>query len=481
MVKDVTTGPRITPDLGQMGKMISGLDDSSEVSTEFEGTLRDSQERTTPDVLTRPQLNGYLEELGLPTFGRDIEKPRRGSAEDTPRQDGPVRDRGEDVKNFFKAVGKGIGGFFAKIGRAFDKAFEAIKEAITHEKQKAAEQRQFVIEKRTEYLATACKDLGKTFEEEFQAYTATTTDDPKMDRTAFVASRIPDPPGGPAAIDTQAMTYVGDIIDTVRDNPPDPEKPEHATMLGLVLDRLAQVPTLETVLSGRFEKELGCLDDDAGTLLRGNSAYTRLDKVLAVSVIPLNLVAQDIFNSVKGDMKAHSDLAKVDGVTVSASSMNAEQARAIQDISDKILSQILDTDTTNPKSFLNSIPQEYRDHLAQKADEIMQHPGTASVEDRNTAIKMMYSNSLILRGINGAITEIGSKMPDESGAQKMLMQSLNSLQTYLNGASEPFKRRATPDAGLMMDHIVTTFAQPLEDFLQAVGMPKMTDDQAVTV
>jgi hypothetical protein len=373
-------------------------------------------------------------------------------------------------------IGDGLKSMFSKIGNAISTAFATIKEAITPERAKAPEPRDPVTVRRTETLTDLCKDLSKNLETEFQSYLADTTDNPKMDRKAFVATKFPDPPGG---IVPQSMGYVGDLIDAVRTNMSSWATADNAAMQTAVLDRLTEMPTLDTIVTGLFNRELSNLDAHASTFLRSNSAYTRIDKFFAISTIPFNLLADRVMGSVAGAVEEYGHLGIVDDLAMSSSDMSADQAKAFTIVSDGILNALLDVDPGNDKSLLNSIPQEYRDHLSAKADEIVNRAGNATVEERNGAIKMMYVNSIFLRGINGDMSTLARQM-GEGAPQKLVMQSMNGLQTFLNGAGNAFANRSSPEAADAMYNIIATHTPRLDAFLQAVGMPVIAHDNAAT-
>lgn len=400
----------------------------------------------------------------------------KGDAADTPRQDGTVRSRLDGVKSFFKGIGDGLKSIFSKIGNAISTAFTTIKEAITPERAQAPEPRDPETVRRTETLTDLCKELGKNLETEFQSYLADTTDNPKMDRKAFVATKFPDPPGG---IVPQSMGYVGDLIDAVRTKMSSGATADNAAMQTAMLDRLTELPTLDTIVPGLFNSELSKLETQATTFLRSNSAYTRIDKFFALSTIPFNLLAERVMGSVEGAVKEYGHLGIVQGSAMNTSDMTADQAKAFATVSDGILNALLDVDPANDESLLNSIPQEYRDHLSAKAEEIVNRPGNATVEERTGAIKMMYVNSIFLRGINGDMSSLALKM-GEGGPQKLLMQSMNGLQTFLNGAGNAFATRSSPHAAEAMTNIIATHSPRLDAFLQAVGMPVIANDNAAT-
>lgn len=474
MVKDVTSSPRVSQDFSNIG-----MQDTPP-----------SDEMKTPDELTLPKLNGIMDELGLPGFGGPKEPVRKGTGEDAIRQDGPVRNRGEDVKNFFKKLGSGISNFFGKIGNAFGKAFEAIKQAVTAraegaqtpvQPQQTATTPKPQLDTQGKNLKEFCDNLGKNLEESYQDYLATSTDDQKMDRTEFVKSKLPDPPGGRDGIDPDSISYVGDQVDDVKANLSDSVNPGLNEMRKLVVDRLIEMPTLDIAAQSLFDKELKDLESNPATFLRENSDFSKLDKFVSRQAVSFGEYSSSLLNELKDDAADNKHLEFVDGKSLSMSSLNEEQGVFVKGACDKLLDDVLSTDTTNPRAYLNQIPQTYRDFLADKADQIVKQEGV-SPQDKQDALKVLYANSLFLRGVNGFLAVAAQASLPQGEGQALAVQTAQMMQTFLNGRSVFPVGKGSDDANKVLAELVTTHQPRLDAFLTAVGMPTVvglgeTDDQ----
>lgn len=474
MGRTVNDGPRINPNLSSMG-------------------TQHTEEAKTPDELTLPKLNGILDELGLGTLTDDVEPyAKKGSAADTPRQDGPVRDRGESVKNFFKAIGKGISDFFSKIGSAFSTAFEAIKEAVTSRTATAetptptllpkvttsAEDRQAT---QTGILKDFCRDLGNALETDYKTYLADTQDDPPMTRGDFVKQALPDPQGGADEVKDGSLGFIGNTIDAVRTGFKEGSDPGLNETMHAIFERFTEFPTLDIAASGQFSKEVGNLtEDNVGTFLRTDCAFTRLDKFEFQKSVPIKDVAQDAMESVNSDIWRGGDIAK-DGLAVS--SMDEKQCDVMFGIVDQILDNVLSTEFDEPQSFLNQIPDDYKDSLSEKAEEIMGNQNL-SVDDKKQAVRNMYVNSLFLRGISPELVMTAPRRFGDDDMKSVAVTSAKIAQTFFNGNTTFPGGKGSPDADDMLQRLSDKHASRMDLFLVAVGMPAYivtADDEKATL
>ena len=459
----VGEGPRITTDMSNVG-------------------VSQTPQAESKPPLTLPQLNGILDQCFNFHLGGDVETlTERGSARDTPRQDGAVGNRADGVKNFFKSIGQGISNFFAKIGNAFSSAFEAIKEAIssrvnapTVQQQAPTGQPQATTptppDKQVGNLLDFTESLAKDLEVGYQNYLTGTDDAPPKTRAEFVKSQLPDPPDIDKGIDLQSPAYVGDRIGDVRAQIKDVADPGLNEMRQAVVDRFTEMPTLTIAVDSQFAADLKALDGQASTFLRGNTSYTKLDKFISREAIPFQTIASDVMQSVTEEIEGYSDLANIDGLRMGMSTLTEEQGAAALDVADKMLEKLLDTGTDGGPTYLGSIPDSYRDFLAERAEEIMQMPGL-SPEDRQDAIKMVYINSLFLRGIAGDISTVSAK--SFSGNEQVFAIQVSQLtQTFLNGVTTMSKGNDVAKDALQQ--IIATHQPRLDAFLKAVGMPTVT-------
>lgn len=446
--------------------MVKGVTDSVRISQDYtQQGITPTDESKTETPMTMDELDSVLGELGLPTFGPgDEAKVRRGSGEDTPRQDGVARNRGESVKNFFKSVGSGIKSFFSAIGGAVSKAFDAVKDAAMA---KFDPQTRLTNERKHDVLLDICKKLTNDFEADYQTYLTTSPDEQKMTRTEFVAARMPAPEDG---IDTGSMTYVGKTIGPVREAMTDPLDEAKTEMRDVIMDRLEEFPTLDIATDGLFSDEMKKLDANPNELLRGNTAYTKMDKFMAVSSIPFNKVGERMLDEAKEMMGNDGHLGIVDGHELGAKDMSPEQATVMHRVADGILEKMLTIDPDDEKSLFNSIPQEYRDHLADKADQILNRPGNATLQERKDGIRMMYVNSIFLRGVNGDFSKSVAEGL-EGGDRVLVGRCMNLFQALLNGAENAFYNTSNEASGNCMRLISANHAPRLDAFLTAIGMP----------
>lgn len=438
-------------------------------------------------------MMGVLNDIGIGNFDVEEKTPvAKGDAADTPRQDGPTRQRGESVKNFFKAVGSGLGNFFGKIGSAFSTAFEAIKEAVTSRTATAETPTPTLLPKvetsaqdrqttQTGILKDFCRDLGNALETDYKTYLADTQDDPPMTRGDFVKQALPDPQGGADEVKDGSLGFIGDKIDAVRTSFKDGSDPGLNETMHAIFERFTEFPTLDIAASGQFSKEVGNLsEDNVGSFLRTDCPFTRLDKFEFQSAVPIKDVAQDAMESVNSDIWRGANIAK-DGLAVS--SMDEKQSEVVGDIVDKLLDSVLTTDFDEPQSFLNQIPDDYKDSLSEKAEEIMDNQNL-SVDDRKQAVRNMYVNSLFLRGMS---PELALTAPRRFGSDEMKAVALTTAkvaQTFFSGNTTFPGGKGSPDANDMLQRLSDKHASRMDDFLVAVGMPAYvvtSDDEKATL
>ncbi len=437
-------------------------------------------------------MMGVLNDIGIGNFDVEEKTPvAKGDAADTPRQDGPTKQRGESVKNFFKAVGSGIGNFFANIGSAFGKAFDAIKGAVTArvgaqatvQANQTAQTPPKTLDRQSTFLKDFCVEMAETLEKNYKQYLDDTNDQPPMSRTDFVKERLPEPKGGSDGIDKTSFGYVGDRIDDVRAEMKPLTDPGREEMRNALMDRLSEFPTLDTASDKLFEGQLKeALNSDVTTFLRTDSAYTKLANFTGHNAIPFEQVAKDLLASVKSDFKSNSDLASINGVRIGMNLLTEEQGTVIHDISDQLLGKLLDVDfegperdlnkpymaSSEPKSFLNQIPQDFRDQLAEKA-EIILSSKEGTPEDRAAAVKTLYVSSLFLRGMNGDMNRVFVTGLDNSNEQALAVQTQQMMQTFFNGVTVMTKGNDVAKG--VLTALVEKYQTPLNDFLMAVGMP----------
>jgi hypothetical protein len=470
--------------------VVRGASDGPRISQDLGNTRTNTpDEAKSPEKLTLPQLNGILSELGLGTLGGDEEKfVHKGKAEDTPRQDGAVRNRSDGVKSFFKGIGQGIGSFLSKIGNAFSNAFEAIKEAVSARIGGQANTANIqgtqnapttkALDKQGQILKEFCEELGKSLEKGYQDYLANTQDDPPMGRTDFVKQQLPDPQGGRDGIDQNSMGHIGDRIDDVRTNISDVVDPGLNEMRHAVLDRLTEMPSVEIATTGLFNDELKALDTNAATFLRTDSPYTKLDKFVARESIPFATIANTILTSVGDQVQENGHLGNIDGRRMAMNSLTKEQGVAVLQISDSILQNMLDTDGNNPDSLISSIPQSYRDFLSEKANVIMGQTDV-SLQDRQDAVKTLYVNSLFLRGMSGDLTATAVQKFPGSDNQTFMVQTMQYVQSFLNGLTAFPMGKGNDVAQEALQQTIQTHQPRLEAFLLAVGMPEFGANQTI--
>ena len=431
-------------------------------------------------------MMGMLNDIGIGNFDVEEKTPaEKGDAADTPRQDGPTRQRGESVKNFFKSVGKGIGDFFTRIGNAFSSAIDTIKEAMTARigGQATAQTPPKELDRQSKALKDLCVQMAEDLEKGYKDYLGHTDDQPPMSRMDFVKEQIPEPQGGADGIDKTSFGYVGDRIDDVRaDLTPLPD-PGRNEMRNLLMDRLTEFPTLDTASAKLLEDEVKtALNSDVTTFLRTDSSYTKLANFTGHNAIPFESVAKDLLASVKSDFVANSHLASVDGMTIRMSALTTEQGTVIHDIADQVLGKLFDVDfegperdeqkpympSSAPKSFLNQIPQDFRDELAEKAETILSsNEGTP--EDRAAAVKTLYVSSLFLRGMNGDMNRVFVTGLEKPGEQSLAVQTQQMMQTFFNGVTVMSKGNDVAKG--VLTSLVEKYQTPLNDFLLVVGMP----------
>ena len=474
----VGEGPRITADLTNVG-------------------TTPAKDSNTPPPLTMAKLNGIVDECFNFNFGGPVERlTERGTAQDTPRQDGAVAKRSEAVKDFFRSIGQGISSFFSKVGHAFATAFESIKEAIQSRTGGTAAVQTTGAQGTTGQVATAvtadadtpptldkkgaalkefAEELTDALQTDYEAYLQNGQDDPPMTRAEFVKFKLPDPADIDQGIDVQSAFYLGDRIDDVRANLKEGSNPDRNEMQKAVLDRLTDMPTVEIALEGQYAAELGALQTDPSTFLRGNTPFAKLDKFVGRQTVPFEAVASSVLETVGPKLEQHEPLAVQNGVTLRMSMLTDTQAVAVEDIANAMLDDLLDISGTNPNSFLNSISPSYQEFLADRADTILQQPDLSD-QVKQDAIKTLYVNALILRGINGELFTAAVSKPNQD-QKGMTIQTLQLVQTFVNGNDQFPVGKGNDIANQVLGRITSAHQARFDAFLAAVGMPTVIGAQ----
>lgn len=468
MVKDVTNSPRIVQDYSNMG----GGNDVHKAKSQ--------------EPMTLPQLNGILDELGLGTLGGKTEKfVMKGSGEDAPRTDGPVGKRSDAVKEFFSEAGNKLGSFFSKIGKGFQTAFEGIKGVVTSAvatikeaftapaESKGRTESPELRERKNSVLKEFSEEFSKTMEQEYSSYKTSTTDDPPKTRSEFLRNMMPAPEGG---VDRTGPGYIGDRLDFLGKTMAPTTDENLLQMRQAVMEFFTETPSLTVAHGKLFNAECEAFDSNPATFLRGNSAFTKLDKFMGLSAMPLTSLADGVLTGQKEKIDDYGHLGKVNDQRMGMKILNQEQASAVLEVGTNILNELLDLDPNKADSFANSIDQSYLDQLSSQAQQIVDN-GNLSTEEKKSAMNMMYANSLFLRAMSPELINVGIKAYGGGDSQTFVVQTLQFLQTFLNGAADSFHEKGNETAVGIMNQLSQAQQPRLEAFFQALGMPVL--DQQV--
>jgi hypothetical protein len=462
VVKDVTNSPHIMPNYGDMGD---------------KNTVHQAKSKAP---ITLPQMNGILDELGLGTLGGKTEKfVMKGSGEGAPRSDGQVGKRSDAVKQFLNDAGDKLGGFFAKIGKGFQTAFEGIKGVVTSAvttikeaftasaESKGRPESPELRERKNAVLKEFGEDFSKAMELEYSNYKTSTQDDPPKTRSEFLRNMMPAPEGG---IDRNALGFIGDRLDFLG-KAMAPTKDENLQeMRQAMMQFFAETPSLEVTQGKLFQAECTAFDSNPATFLRGNSAFTKLDKFMGLTAMPLTSLAEGVLTGQKENIDQFGHLGMVNDQRMGMKSLTQEQAAAVLEVGSNILNELLDVDPNKPDSFANSIDQSYRDQLSAQAQQIVDN-GNLSADEKKSAMNMMYANSLFLRAMSPEMINVGIKAYGGGDSQTFVVQTLQFLQTFLNGAADSFGDKANDTAVGIMNQLSQAQQPRLEAFFQALGMP----------
>lgn len=427
------------------------------------------------------ELNGILDFAGLGTLTDDVIPVSRGSGRDAPNAGGAVRDRGTPVKDFFKAIGGAIADGLSAIGRAIGSAASKVQDFFAARTQgtaptatagQAAQTATPAMQAPTVSKAALAADALKMFADDLEKmYGKLPDDDTKPTREAFVAGLMPGPEGGLDALDQGSALHFGDIFDETRAAMRRPSDADAAAMMDAMMDHMQTLPTLDAAVEVMMGSEIENLASNPAVFLRGNCAYSKTEKVLTKTIVPLPEIVNDTLAALADKLTEHRDLAVIDGVTIAMESLTPEQADAMFDLSDTMLTALLDTDPDNPDSYLNKIPGEFRDFVAAQAERILADD-TIPRDVRQDAVEMMYANSFFLRSVLGEVSvAMAMTLPSDTGEKNMGIRTAQLTQTLLNGVTD-YSAKGNDNAQGALDRLWDNHGDRVTAFFRAAGMPE---------
>lgn len=414
------------------------------------------------------ELNNILEFAGLGrlTSADTVSGVQVGNAHNAPDAGGEVRERATPVKDFFKKVGSGLKSFFSAVGNTIANAAGKVKDFFAARFARAeppiitAEQKQSLR-----------SDALKAFAEQLESAYESLPQDPPVSREEFVARMMPTPEGGVDALNTESPLYFGDNFAEVRENTTPPHGEGKQAMFEAMMDRFEELPSLEVGLKAMMDKETGVLENNPGSFLRGNTAYSKTEKLFTRSLVPLEQMSTNLMNTQVATIKSHDHLGEVDGMRLGMTTINQEQADAVFGIANNILDALLDTNPGNEGSYLNLMPQEFKDYLSGQADALLTNPDIPE-EEKQGAVEKLYANALFLRAGSGDLVTASTRVTDPgSGAQIVAVKSMQVVQTFLNGITD-YTDKGNDLAQAGLDQLWETHGDRVTAFLHAAGMPE---------
>lgn len=161
---------------------------------------------------------------------------------------------------------------------------------------------------------------------------------------------------------------------------------------------------------------------------------------------------------------------------MSMKGLSQEQADAMHEVVDNILTDLLDVNPNRADSLANSIDQGYLTLLSSQADKIVAND-SLSTQEKKSALNMMYANSLFLRAISPELVKVSIAEYGNTENRTFMVQTMQFTQTFLNGATDGFSSKGNQVAVDTLNQVTQTHQPRLEAFFQALGMPVINDQQ----
>ncbi len=418
------------------------------------------------------ELNGILDNLGLGTLGGDVTpvSVQRGDASTSPNPNGEVRERATPVKDFFKKVGSGIKSFFSKVGHAISGA--ATKVGDFFKARFARAEPPIITQQEQRNLRNdALKNMAQQFEARYQEAIQDVPLEEVPSRADFLAELMPAPEGGADALDVNSPLYMGGQVSDIRENIGRIGTADQFHMFDAMMDVFEEMPSMSIAIDAMMDKEIDVLDNNPGSFLRGNSAYSKTEKLLARSLIPFSEMTANALEGAKQIFVDNADLARIGDVGIAMESLTPEQGAVLQEAANGVLDKLLDIDPETEGSFFNSIPQEFKDFLADQAGSIMSNEDLTG-EQRQDAVEKLYVNAFFLRSsVGDMIANIASTPFKNSGSKTLGVKTMQLTQTFLNGVTD-YTKKGNENSQAALDSLWDNHGESLTNFFHAVGMPE---------